>query len=278
MNNDIANNIIKRFNVQVCGTGSKTMLFAHGLACDQKVWRSVTTAFENDYKIVVFDYIGSGRSDRSAFNKEKYNSLYAYAADVIDICTALDLKDVIFVGHSVSSMIGVLAAVSNPNLFKCLIMIGPSPCYTNEKGYTGGFEREEITELLLQMEKNYSQWAAFFAPQVMGNEDRPALSEGLKESFCTADPAITLNFARLTFYADNRNDLPKVTIPSLIMQMAEDIIVPTGVGAYMHGVMPASKLVYMKATGHFPHISAPQETIAVINTFLEGLSETNAVQ
>src|SRR4051812_26715924 len=160
MNNDIAYNIVKRFNVQVWGTGSKTMLFAHGLACDQKVWHSITPAFENDYKIVVFDYIGSGGSDLWGYNNEKKRSLNGYAADIADICAALDLKDVVFVGHSVSGMIGMLAAISNPHLFKCLIMIGPSPSYTNEKGYTGGFEREEINQLLMLMEKNYLQWAA----------------------------------------------------------------------------------------------------------------------
>lgn len=277
MNNATASDIVKRFNVQVWGTGSNTIVFAHGLGCDQKVWRSITPAFEKDYKIVVFDYIGSGGSDWSAYNNDKYSSLNGYAADVLDICVALDLKEVIFVGHSVSSMIGMLAALSNPHLFTCLIMVGPSPCYTNEKEYTGGFEQEEIAELLELMEKNYQQWAAFFAPKVMGNEDRPALSETLKDSFCSTDPAITLNFARVIFNADNRNDLPKVKTPTLIMQIAEDIIAPLSVGAYMHQAMPNSSLVNMKATGHFPHISAPEETITVIKAYLNGVLGNNAV-
>lgn len=275
MNFDIRNNIVKRFNIQVWGTGSNTLVFAHGLGCDQKVWHSITPAFEKKYKIVVFDYIGSGASDWSAYNEPKYSSLNGYAADILDICAALDLQDVIFVGHSVSSMIGMLAAISNPHLFKCLIMLGPSPCYTYEKGYTGGFDREEIAELLVLMEKNFQQWAAFFAPKVMGNEDRPVLSENLKNGFCSTDPAITLNFARVTFYADNRKDLVKVKTPSLIIQMDKDIIVPSSVGEYMHQLMPNSSLVHMKATGHFPHISAPEETITVIKAYLNELPGNN---
>jgi sigma-B regulation protein RsbQ len=272
MSNNNAESILKRYNVQVWGSGSKTMLFAHGLGCDQKVWRSIIPAFERDYKIVAFDYIGSGQSDIGSYSKEKYSSLDGYAADISDICTALGLRDVIFVGHSVSSMIGMLAAIANPTLFTCIIMIGPSPSYINDKGYTGGFHRAEVEELLGLMAKNYRQWAGFFAPRVMGNANHPKLSEDLKNSFCSADPSITLDFARVAFLSDNRQDLPKLNTPSLILQTAEDIIAPLSVGAYMHQQTPRSTLVNMKATGHFPHLSAPLETIAEIKGYLNKLN------
>jgi sigma-B regulation protein RsbQ len=272
MNAFTKNAILKHHNVQVSGAGSQPVLFAHGLGCDQKVWRFITPAFEKDYKIIVFDFIGSGQSDLSVYNKEKYSSLQGYAADIRDICTALELTNVIFVGHSVSSMIGMLVAIAHPTLFKCIIMIGPSPCYINYKGYHGGFERNEIEALLSLMEKNYKEWAGSFAPRVMGNEDKPELSDGLNESFCSTDPAITVEFARVTFLSDSRSDLPKLKTPSLIMQIADDIVAPTAVGEYMHQAIRGSTLVYMKATGHFPHLSAPEETIREIKQYLETLT------
>jgi sigma-B regulation protein RsbQ len=274
MDNSLPDQIIKRHNVQVWGNGSKTLLFAHGMGCDHKVWRPVTPAFEQDYKIVVFDFIGSGKSDWTAYNKAKYSSLEGYAADIQEICAALALQNVTLVAHSVSSMIGMLAAIENPALFDAIIMIGPSPCYLNTKGYNGGFERQEIEALLNLMETNYRNWAGAFAPVVMGNSDKPELSRNLNESFCSADPAITLDFARLTFLSDNRNDLPRLQTPSLILQAAEDIVAPLAVGAYMHEATPGSTLVYMKATGHFPHLSAPEETINEIKKYLEGEHQT----
>lgn len=269
MNNSSAGAIIKHHNVQSWGAGSSPMLFAHGLGCDQQIWRSITPAFEGGYKIIAFDHIGSGQSDLAAYNKEKYSTLDGYARDLLGICQALNLENIILVGHSVSSMIGLLAAVENPAIFNCLIMIGPSPCFVNHEDYTGGFYTDEIEALLSMMKKNYKEWAAFFAPRAMGNLDRPELYKSLRERFYAADPAITLDFANVVFYSDNRKDLPKLKIPSLIMQIPEDILVPLSVGAYMHQVMPASTLVKLKATGHFPHVSAPQETVRVIKHYLE---------
>jgi sigma-B regulation protein RsbQ len=274
MNDSTKNDILKRHNVQVWGSGSITLLFAHGMGCDQKVWHSITPAFEADYTIVAFDYIGSGRSDWSAYNKDKYSSLHGYAADVQDICAALALQNVVLVAHSVSSIIGMLAAIANPALFNAIVMIGPSPCYINGRGYTGGFERGEIETLLGVMETNYRKWASAFAPLAMGNADKPELSQDLNETFCSADPAITLDFARLTFLSDNRNDLPKLQTPCLILQTAEDIVAPLSVGAYMHQAIPGSTLVNMKATGHFPHLSAPEETAHEIKQYLEKEQQT----
>jgi sigma-B regulation protein RsbQ len=274
MNDSTKNDILKRHNVQVWGSGSSTLLFAHGMGCDQKVWRLITPAFEADYTIVAFDYIGSGKSEWSAYNKDKYSSLHGYGADMQDICSALALQNVVLVAHSVSSMIGLLAAMDNPALFKAIVMIGPSPYYMNDKGYAGGFERQEIEALLDLMETNYRKWAGAFAPLAMGNSNKPELSQDLNASFCSTDPAITLDFARLTFLSDNRSDLPKLQTPCLILQTAEDIIAPLSVGAYMHQALPGSTLVYMKATGHFPHLSAPEETVNEIKHYLEKEQQT----
>jgi sigma-B regulation protein RsbQ len=260
--------VLKRNNVQLIGKGTQPMLFAHGFGCDQGMWRFVTPAFENDYRIVLFDYVGSGKSDVSAWNAARYSTLDGYAQDVLDICTALDLHDIIFVGHSVSSMVGVLAANHAPERFSRLVMVGPSPRYINDEGYVGGFERADIEGLLDLMDKNYIGWANFLAPVVMKNDERPELTKELHDSFCSTDPKITRRFAETTFFADNRADLPNVRVPSLILQCAEDAIAPVEVGSYLHRTVPRSTLRTMKATGHCPHISHPDETIEAIKTYL----------
>jgi sigma-B regulation protein RsbQ len=232
------------------------------------MWRFLTPAFENDYRIVVFDYVGAGRSDLSAYNAERYANLNGYAQDVLEICDALDLREVVFVGHSVSGMIGVLAALKRPEYFSRLILIGPSPCYINEVGYVGGFERKDILELLDTMEKNYIGWANFLAPAIMKNADRPELGKELTESFCSTDPKIARQFAIATFLSDNRMDLSKVNTPSLIMQCSDDLIAPYEVGNYLEANLKGSTLSVMKATGHCPHMSHPEETITIIHDYL----------
>lgn len=244
------------------------MLFAHGFGCDQNMWRYITPAFENDYKIILFDYVGAGKSDKSAYNEERYASLEGYAQDVLEICEELQLSDVVFVGHSVSAMIGTLAAIEAPHYFSHLVMVGPSPRYINADGYVGGFEQKDIEGLLETMEKNYIGWANFLAPNIMGNKDRPELGEELTQSFCTTDPVIAHQFARATFFSDNRNDMSKVTVPSLILQCSEDIIAPLEVGEYLSKTLPNSTLKVMKATGHCPHMSEPEETITLIKDYL----------
>jgi sigma-B regulation protein RsbQ len=261
-------NIIQRNNVKTWGKGSKTMIFAHGFGCDQNMWRYVTPAFEDDYTIVVFDYVGAGKSDWSAYNTERYSNLNGYALDVLEICETLELKDAIFVGHSVSSMIGLLAAIKQPSYFSYLILIGPSPCYINDEGYKGGFEKRDIEELLETMDKNYIGWANFLAPAIMKNENRPELSQELVESFCSTDPKIARQFAMATFFSDNRRDLLKLKKPSLIMQCTNDLIAPYEVGNYLHAHLDDSTLKVLKATGHCPHMSDPDETIAVMKAYL----------
>lgn len=244
-------------------------MFAHGYGCDQNMWRWVAPHFAKDYKVVLFDYIGAGDSDLSAYNSTRYSTLDGYADDLLGICADLKLKDAIFVGHSVSSMIGILAAKKNPEVFSELILIGPSPCYINHDEYIGGFNRQDIDDLLVSLSSNYLGWSTAMAPAIMGNPDRPALSEELKNSFCRMSPEIAKNFARATFLSDNRKDLKGIKARTLVMQCSDDIIAPEVVGLYVHNQIPGSSFVKMKATGHCPNLSAPEETVAVIQSFLQ---------
>jgi sigma-B regulation protein RsbQ len=262
-------NVLARNNVKVFGAGTQPMLFAHGFGCDQNMWRFITPAFEQDYRIVLFDYVGSGKSDVSAWDAARYSTLDGYAQDVLDVCDALDLRDIIFVGHSVSSMVGVLAAHREAQRFSRLIMIGPSPRYVNDTDYVGGFERADIEGLLDLMDRNYIGWASFLAPVIMKNAERPELGAELQESFCSTDPKMARRFAETTFFADNREDLRDVSVPSLIMQCSEDAIAPVEVGNYLHRAMANSTLRRLKATGHCPHLSHPEETIAVMKEYLQ---------
>ena len=263
--------ILTRNNVKVSGRGTQPMLFAHGFGCDQNMWRFVTPAFEKEYRVVLFDYVGAGKSDLAAYDPERYSSLEGYAQDVLDVCRALDLRDVIFVGHSVSSMIGILAANAEPERFARLVLVGPSPRYVNDApDYVGGFERSDIVGLLETMERNYIGWANFLAPAIMKNPEHPELAEELEASFCSTDPVIARRFAEATFFADNRADLAAVRVPSLIMQCSDDMIAPLEVGTYLRDALPGSTLHVMRATGHCPHMSHPEETIAVIRDYLGG--------
>ena len=262
--------VLTRNNVKVFGRGTQPMVVAHGFGCDQNMWRFVTPAFEDDYRIVLFDYVGSGHSDLAANDPERYSRLDGYAEDLLDVCRALDLRDVILVGHSVSSMIGVLAANREPERFARLVLIGPSPRYVNDApDYVGGFERADIEGLLDMMERNFIGWANFLAPNIMKNPDRPELGEELTESFCSTDPKIARRFAEATFFADNRADLAQVSVPALVLQCSDDMIAPREVGEFVHRSMPDSTLRLMRATGHCPHLSHPDETIELIREYLQ---------
>jgi sigma-B regulation protein RsbQ len=259
---------IRRNNVTVQGKGNRPMLFAHGYGCDQNMWRQVTPAFADDYRVVLFDHVGAGGSDLSAFSRTKYQTLEGYADDVLEICEELGLANVTFVGHSVSCMIGVLATIKQPERFENLILVGPAPRYLNDATYIGGFERQEIDGLLDMLDSNYLGWAATMAPAIMGNQDRPELAAELENSFCRTDPQIAKFFARVTFLSDNRADLAKVPCRTLILQCSSDTIAPLSVGEFVHREMTNSELVVMKATGHCPNLSAPEETISAIQAFL----------
>lgn len=260
--------IVQRNNVKIFGRGEQPMLFAHGFGCDQNMWRFITPSFQDEYRIVLFDYVGCGRSDLSQYDADRYATLDGYAQDVLDVIHALDLEDVIFVGHSVSSMVGVLAANREPERFDRMVMIGPSPRYINDPPYVGGFERADIEGLLDMMDRNFVGWANFLAPAIMKNPDRPELGQELTDSFCSTDPVIARRFAEATFLADNRRDLAEVSVPSLLLQCSDDLVAPDAVGAYLQREVPRSTLRVMRATGHCPHMSHPEETIAHMREYL----------
>jgi sigma-B regulation protein RsbQ len=261
--------VVTRNNVTFSGpeTG-RPMLFAHGFGCDQNMWRFVAPAFADEYRVILFDLVGAGRSDASAYDPDRYASLDGYAEDVLEICRELELWDVVFVGHSVSAMIGVLAAISEPDRFARLILVAPSPRYIDDAGYVGGFSRQDIDELLESLETNYLGWSHAIAPVIMGNEDRPELAEELTNSFCRADPEVQRRFARVTFLSDNRGDLGRVPTRSLVLQCSDDAIAPRSVGEFVHAQLPDSRLTLLEATGHCPNLSAPEQTVAAIKAFL----------
>ncbi len=261
--------VIKRNNVTVHGEGTQVMLMAHGYGCNQNMWRFITPEFSSKYKIVLFDHVGSGKSDISAYDYQKYSSLQGYADDIIEICESLNLKNVIFIGHSVASMIGLLAANKAPHLFDSLIMVCPSPRYINDETYYGGFEEADIHELLESLDNNYLGWSSAITPVIMGNADKPELTEELANSFCRNNPEIAKHFAKVTFLGDNRQDLSKLTTRTLILQCTADIIAPEAVGKYVNEQFQNSTIVVMEATGHCPHMSAPKETIELVTKFLE---------
>ena len=261
--------VLERNNVKLSGADAgPAIVFAHGFGCDQNLWRFVAPAFEDDHRVVLFDHVGAGGSEIAAYDEEKYSSLEGYADDVIELIEALELGPVVFVGHSVSAMIGVLAAVKQPDLFEKLVLLGPSPCYVDDDGYVGGFSREDIDELLESLDSNFLGWSSVMAPVIVGNPDRPELGEELTNSFCRTDPEIAARFARVTFLSDNRADLPRVTTPTLVLQSREDAIAPPPVGSFVHQQIAGSTLVVLDATGHCPNLSAPEETVEAIRAFL----------
>jgi len=246
------------------------MMFAHGYGCDQNMWRLVTPAFADTYRLVLFDHVGNGKSDLSAYDDARYSTLDGYADDILEILHDHDLWDVVFVGHSVSAMMGVLAAIKEPERFAKLVLVGPSPRYIDEPGgdYVGGFAREDIESLLDSLDSNYLGWSSQMAPVIMGNADRPELGAELTNSFCRTDPEIAKKFARVTFFSDNRDDLLKLRVPALILQCSDDVIAPRAVGDYVHKHTAGSTLVRMNATGHCPNLSAPEETIDAMKAWL----------
>ena len=259
----------ERHFVQESGApDGQPMVFSHGFGCDQNMWRLVAPRFEDRFRVVLFDHVGAGRSDLSAYDPERYGTLQGYADDVLEILDALDLRDVVFVGHSVSAMIGLLAAARDPSRFGKLVMVGPSPRYIDDEGYVGGFSRPDIEDMLGSLDSNYLGWSSAMAPVIMGNGERPALGAELTESFCRTDPAIARQFAEVTFLSDNRADLRSVDVPTLVLQCTEDVIAPIAVGEYVRDAMPAAQMVLLDATGHCPHLSAPDATAAAIASFV----------
>ncbi|MFF8673891.1 alpha/beta fold hydrolase [Streptomyces sp. NPDC015242] len=264
--------IRRRNHVNVTGPDdAPVLLLAHGFGCDQNMWRLVAPVLAKRYRVVLFDYVGSGRSDLTAWSEERYSSLDGYARDVAEVCEELDLRRAVFVGHSVSAMVGVLAARAAPERIGALVMVTPSPCYIDSGDYRGGFSAEDIDELLASLEANYLGWSSAMAPVIMGNPDRPELGEELTNSFCATDPDIARVFARTTFLTDSREDLAGVRVPTLVLECEQDAIAPREVGAYVHAAIPSSRLVTLGATGHCPQLSAPEATAEAILDFVESV-------
>lgn len=259
---------LQRNKVRVAGHGERTMVFAHGFGCDQNMWRLVAPEFEGDFRTVLFDQVGAGGSDLSAYDPQRYGTLAGYAADLVEIGTELSLQNAVFVGHSVSAMIGVLASLRDPSLFSELVLVSPSARYIDDGSYRGGFSASDIDELLVSLADNHLGWSAMMAPVIMANADRPELGEELTNSFCRTDPAIARDFARVTFTSDNRADLAKVTARTLVLQCREDAISPVAVGEYVRDHIAGSEMVLLDATGHCPNLSAPEEVIAAIRAFV----------
>ncbi|MBC6988670.1 alpha/beta fold hydrolase [Hymenobacter sp. BT491] len=260
--------VLERHNVIVSGTGEQALVFVHGFGCDQRMWRLVAPAFEARYRVVLLDLVGAGQSDLTAYDPARYGTLAAHAEDVLEVMRALDLPPAVLVGHSISATIGMLAALQDPARVAALVMVAPSPRFLNDTGYIGGFEPADIAELLEAMESNYLGWAGAITPVIMGHPERPELAAELNNSFCRTDPAIARHFARVTFLSDNRADLPLLHTPTLILQCSNDALAPLPVGQYIHNHLSNSKLVVIETSGHCPHLSAPQATIAAIDQFL----------
>ncbi|MCD7060124.1 alpha/beta fold hydrolase [Pelagibacterium xiamenense] len=260
--------IAERNNIHVNGSGTRTMMFSHGFGCDQNMWRFVEPEFRDGFRTVLFDLVGSGQSDLSAYDPDKYSRLEGYASDIVEIGHALDIEDGIFVGHSVSAMIGALASIQAPGMFSKLVMVGPSPRYIDDGDYVGGFNAAQIEELLVSLDDNHMGWSATMAPAIMGNPERPELGEELTNSFCRTDPEIAKQFARVTFMSDNRDDLAEIEAETLVLQCSNDIIASEPVGEYVHRSVPRSRIKYLKASGHCPNLSAPEEVVLAIREFV----------
>jgi sigma-B regulation protein RsbQ len=263
------NNTIKKYNLKIYGTGNQTLVFAHGYGCDQNMWRFVAPHFYEKYKVVLFDHIGSGKSDTEAYNFETYSSLHAYASDVLQICKDLNLQNIVFIGHSVSAMIGILAAISSPRMFQKLILVAPSPCYINYPGYSGGFGKEDVLELIKTLESNYLGWSKTITPVIVGDKDKQEIEEELTHSFCAMNPAIAKHFAKVTFLSDHREDLKNCTTSSLIIQCKPDALAPIKVGEFMHQELQNSTLKVIESPGHCPHLTTPKIVIQVIEDYLK---------
>lgn len=261
--------VLKRNNVNILGEGDKVLLFAHGFGCDQNAWNHIKNFFIENYKLVFLDFVGAGKSDLTSYDPQKYSSLEGHFNDVIEVCDVLDIRNAVFIGHSVSCMIGALTSIKRPDIFEKLVFIGPSPCYISSGDYIGGFDQETIDSLLEVMEEDYISWARSIAPSIMNSQNGEELTGELSESFCSIDPVIAKQFARVTFLSDNRKDLPLIPVQSLTIQSSDDMIAPLSVGQYIHENTPNNALSVLEAHGHCLHMSHPSETAYYINAFLE---------
>ena len=260
--------VLARNNVTVHGSGKRVLMFAHGFGCDQTMWRHVARSFTGEHRVVLFDYVGAGASDLEAYSSEKYGRLGGYADDVVEICEALGVSDVTFIGHSVSATIGVLAAVQRPDLFGGLVLVCPSPRFADTDTYTGGFKDADLDELLELIDMNHAEWASVLAPTVMGAAASTEMSEEWRESVCRTDHGVAKEFARVTFKSDHRAEYAQVSTPTLIIECSDDNLAPPEVGAWVHETIAGSRRVILQAPGHCPHVTSPEEVISAVRGFV----------
>lgn len=261
--------VLTRHSVRVIGEGKPPMLLCNGFGCTQHIWHYLTTALAVQHQVIVFDYVGSGESDVNAYSPQKYATLASYAQDVVEICQALDLREAILVGHSVGATIAMLAAIQAPQHFAKVVLLAPSPCYINEPGYYGGFERADLLQVLAAMKEDYQGWTTAFADLLMGPTSTASLGQELANFFCETDSTIARQFAQVTFLSDNRADVGQLRLPTLVVQCTDDVAGPPEVGAYFLQHLPQGKLTTLSTAGHCPHLSAPLETLAAIRAFVE---------
>lgn len=267
-----------RHNVQIMGNGPRTLVLAHGFGCDQSIWRHVVPALAAHHRVVLLDHVGHGESDPRAFDPVRHSTLEGYAQDIVQISEALDLHDAVLIGHSVSAMIGMLAIPSVPGRFSQLVMLSPSPCFLNYSadGYSGGFERQDLEDLLQLMDCNYAGWAAYLAPAVGGGAHQPEVSAEMQARFCALNPDVARTFARATFFTDLRAELPSFGTHTFIVQCAHDTLIPVSIGHYMQRMMPNAQLHTLLAHGHCAQLSHPEETVALIEAFITPLQAHHA--
>ncbi|SNR96530.1 MULTISPECIES: alpha/beta fold hydrolase [Hymenobacter] len=264
--------VIQRNHIRIIGDNKPTLLFCHGFGCTQHIWQYLTPALAAHYQLILFDHVGAGGSDLSAYNPTKYASLEGYAQDVVEICAALDLHDVVVIGHSIGATIAMLAAIQAPTYFRQVMMLSPSPCFINDAGYLGGFERDDVNQLLTLMDADYNSWANMFANLLMGPSNPPSIGEDLAGYFCSMDTTIAKQFARVSFLSDYRPQVSQVSVPTVVLQCSEDVVAPREVGDYLLHHLPDATLVTLRATGHCPHLSAPVETLTAMERFLPAMA------
>ncbi len=261
---------VERHHARVAGTGAKTLVFSHGFGCDKTIWRFVAPAFEDRYRTLVFDHAGNGESV-DAWDPARHASLAGYAQDLLEVLDDAGLEEVVCVGHSIGSIIMMLAAIAQPHRFSKLFFLCPSPRFLNDPpDYRGGFERGDLEGLFQLMESNHFGWAQFLAPLAIGEQNPVALTREFEQSLRALEPRIAQHFARLVFHVDVRDRLQDVRSPSVIVQCQADSIVPVEVGRWMHRHLNGSELLELEASGHCPHVSHANDVIAIIRGRLDG--------
>lgn len=250
--------VLKRHAAKIMGASdASVVIFGHGYGTDQTTWSQIADRFVDTHRVVLFDYVGSGASDISAYDPQKYDSLHGHAADLIELIDAVGASQVVFVGHSVSGMIGSLAAIARPELFQKIVMLGPSPRYVNDDDYLGGFTFEDVLGLLDAIEVNQPAWAATLAPAVTARPDRPEIIEIVRQHFEHTPKSVAKHFARVVFLSDMRHRLPEIAVPCVVLQSQGDIICPPHIGKYLTDRIPGSQLVELTTSGHFVHLTEP---------------------